>query len=477
MRQLSMIDGVSLIVGIVVGVSIFRVPNQVFGNVSEVWTGMIAWGLGGLLSLAGAMCYAELATTYPREGGDYVYLNRAYGPLFGFLFGWAQLAAILTGSIGAMAYTFADYAQPFFDLAKTLSWDRTTALDTKAILAAGVVILLTMVNLFGVSAGKWTQNALTLIKVVGLAAIVLAGIISGGSEVPPPTEPLDSGFGFGVAMILVLYAYGGWNDAAFVAAEIREPQKSIPRALILGVGFILLVYLLVNFAYVHVLGFEGVRSSRTPAADVMKAVGWTFRGFDAISLLVMFSALGALNGLILTGSRVYSALGKDHPVFAWLGRRNEAGRFPIWSMLAQAMVTLMMIVAVGTAYGRDRIDVALSYVGMSAIPWDDKFSGGFDALVAVTAPLFWSFFLLTGVALFVLRIKDRETPRPFRVPGFPVLPIAFCLMCIWMLNKSIAWVGGLAFVGVIPLLFGLPLFVMDRRIQRGENHPQADAPQ
>lgn len=465
--RLGLWDAVSIIVGIVVGTAIFKTPQQVFGNVSGPWQGMGCWALGGLLALIGSLCYAELATTYPRMGGDYVYLSRAFGRWLGFLFGWAQLSVILTGSIGAMAYAFADYAIAFWGLDGSLSvW-----------FAAGSVAVLTVLNLLGLVCGKLVQNLLTAAKVLGLGGIVVAGFVWGGGQSLASSVPI-SGPGFGLAMVFVLYAYGGWNDAAFVAAEVRDRHRNMPLALILGTTGITAVYLLVNAAYLWGLGFEGVRASAAPAADVLQlALGdW---GSKAISLLVMLSALGAINGLIFTGARIYVSMGVDHRLFSWLGRWNARRATPIWSLLAQSAIALLLIFVVGTQRGQAAVDGALGAVGMKPLPWED-FYGGFATLVAGSSPVFWVFFLLTGCSLFVLRVKDPQRARPFSTPLYPWVPIVFCLTCVYMLYSAIAYAGSLSLLGLVPLAIGLPLYAISRYLQgsgkpplSGRSGPQA----
>lgn len=306
--QLGLWDAVSIIVGIVIGAGIYETPPLIFKNVHGPWEGLGVWALGGLLSLVGALCYAELGTTYPRSGGDYVYLTRAFGPWMGFLFGWAQLVVIRTGNIGMMAYVFADYATRFWDFGKgDPRWlSQAQVAFTYAVLA---VTILSVFNILAVVFGKGTQNFLTAAKVIGLGGILIAGIFLSPMVASTPAKASD-GVSFGLAMVLVLYTYGGWNDAALVAAEQRNPRRNIPLALILGTATITLIYLLVNSAYLVSLGFDGVRESNAVAADVLKgALGEV--GSKAISVLVMISALGAINGMIFTGSRVYSILGRN----------------------------------------------------------------------------------------------------------------------------------------------------------------------
>lgn len=445
--RLGLWDAVSIIIGIVVGTSIFKTPGMICQNVSGTWEMVAVWALGGVLSLVGAMCYAELATTYPRSGGDYVYLTRAFGSWLGFLFGWAQLAVILTGSIGVMAFAFADYAVPLFKLPN----------ESTAALAIGAVCLLTVINLLGVVVGKWMQNVLSICKIAGLAEILIAGFYVGG-DLPLSIEA-DSHFpGLGLAMIFVLYAYGGWNDAAFVAAEVKDTQRNLPRALIYGIGGISVLYILINLAYVWGLGFEGLRSSYAPAADLLKAALGDHAG-RAMSALVVVSALGAINGLVFTGSRVYSTLGEDHRLFSILAKWNHTLGAPIWSLLAQAAISIVLILAVGTETGRTMMDGVLFAMAGKKMPWEQYF-GGFDTLVAGTAPVFWLFFLLTGCSLFVLRFRDGHRPRPFRVPFYPITPLLFCATSVFMLYSSLVYAQYLTLLGIVPLALGIPLYIL-----------------
>ena len=452
--RLGVWDGVSIIVGIVVGVTIFKAPPLIFSNVSGPIQGLAAWGLGGLLSLIGALCYAELASTYPRAGGDYVYLTRAYGRLTGFLFGWAQLSVILTGSIGAMAYVFSDYAVEF--------WSQSGGSEIGAWYAAAAVAGLSLVNGLGVLMSKGIQNILTLAKVLGLVAICAAGLwATDGGIAPPLDTPEGSGLGFGFAMIFVLYAYGGWNDAAFVAADVRDPQRNIARVLLYGTGMIVIIYLLINAAFLSALGFEGLRASSAPAIDVLEP--WLGQwGGRSMGVLVMASALGAINGLIFTGSRIYASAGEDHRLFARLGRWNPRLGAPLWSLAVQAVFGLSMILGVGTEVGRTSFDVFMKGIGLSALPWE-RFGGGFDVLVAGTAPVFWLFFLLTGLSLFVLRRKDRDIERPFSVPFYPWVPIVFCSTSVYMLWSALDYARALSLIGIVPLLLGLVLYGWSER--------------
>ncbi|MFG0334149.1 MAG: APC family permease [Maioricimonas sp. JB049] len=445
--RLSPFDASSLIVGIVVGTAIFKAPPFVFSNVPGPVSGLLVWLAGGVLSLIGALCYCELATTYPRLGGEYVYLTRAYGSWLGYLFGWTQLTAILTGSVGTMAIVFCDYAQHVAGLAGI----------PVAVSAVFSVLILTAVNLRGIVFGKLVQNVLTVAKVGGLVAILLAALVAG---VPEETvaSPASEGTGvisLGLAFVFVLYAYGGWSDAAFIAAEVRDLNRNVPRALLIGVGAITLLYLAVNGAYLLVLGYAGLCSSGAPAADVLERVlGTTAAG--AVSVLVMISALGAINGMLFSGSRVFATLGEDHRCMGWMGGWNERD-VPVTAFLSLSALSVGLILAVGTQAGRNLVDGLLGFVNVAPMPWE-QYGGGFDTLVTAMAPVFWVFFLLSGLSLIVLRWREGERPRPFRVPLYPFTPIVFCLTSGYMLYSSLMYARQLALFGLVPVLVGLVLY-------------------
>jgi APA family basic amino acid/polyamine antiporter len=442
---LSLWDAISIIIGIVVGSTIFRSPPLIFGSVASAGTGLAAWVLGGALSLVGALCYAELACSYPQDGGDYVYLHRAFGSVFGFLFGWSHLTVILPAMIGAIAFVFADYAVLLLRLRE----------DAATLAAALAILGLAAINALGIAAGKRTQNLLTLAKLLGLGGIVIAGFGWGRTETAT-AAPAGPG-GFGLAMILVLYAYGGWNDLAFVTAELRS-RRHIVLALVAGTAVITLIYLAVNIAYLRALGFAELRLSKAVAADVLRLPLGPF-GEKAACLLVMVCALGAINGMILTGARLYAVVGRDYRPLAWLARGNTRRGAPLGALAALALSALALIAAVGPKAGRDVLDFLLQKVGMEPLPWQ-KYEGGFNTLVAGTSPVFWGFFLLSGLSLFVLRQVDATGKRPFAVPLFPLLPLIFCGSCAFMLYQSLSYAGNLALLGGVPLLLGLIPYAM-----------------
>lgn len=447
-------DVVALIVGIVVGTAIFKSPAFVFQNAGGPGWALAAWAAGGALSLCGALCYAELASSIPHNGGDYVYLSRAFGRGAGFLFGWAQVTAVLSASIAAMAHAFGDYAvraagRPADE---ALAW------------ACGAVILVAALNLAGANIGKKAQNLLSLAKIVGLAAIVLAGVVAAWSAQPPVAAPPAINHAeaapanLGLAMVFVLYAFGGWNDAAFVAAEVRDPRRNLPRALLLGMAAITVIYLAVNWALVAALGWSAASASRAPAADVMQRVVGP-SGERLVSCLVAASALGAIHGMLLTGARVNARLGADYRALAWLAAWNPRTRTPVGAILALAAAALLLMASVGTTVGQRFVDATLGGCGIPPIPWDSYF-GGFETLVASTAPVFWAFFLLTGLALPVLRLREPTRERPFLTPWYPWPVVVFCAACAYMLYASLAYAGWLTLLGVAPVGVGAVAYAL-----------------
>jgi amino acid transporter len=304
---------------------------------------------------------------------------------------------------------------------------------------------------------------LSALKVIGLAGVVVAGMWAAASDSPSPAniKPQPAEPNFGLALVFVLYAFGGWAHAAYVAAEVRDERRNLPRALVLGIVVVTTIYLAVTAAYLAALGIEVAHCTPTPAAEVLELVVGPWGG-RAISLLVMLSALGAINGMILTGTRIYATLGSDYPAFAWLstwnclGTKNQRDAAPVAAIATQAVVAVLLVLVVGTSKGRALCDAALVSVGLRELPWHEYF-GGFETLVAGSAPVFWAFFLLTGIAVFVLRVRYADHDRPFRIPFFPLPPIVFCLACSYMLYSSLAYARWLTLLGLVPLAVGAAL--------------------
>jgi len=424
-QTLSVADTIALIVGVVIGMGIFKTPSMIATNTGREDVFFLAWLAGGIISVIGALCYAELATTYPHSGGDYHYLTRAFGRKVGFLFVWSRMTVIQPGSIAMLAFVFGDYLSTILPLGGS----------AHSIYAAFSVVILTALNLMGVQKGKWTQNLLTAIKVIGLFAVVLVGMMATPPSLPTVSAHPHSGTSFGLAMVFVLLTFGGWNEAVYISAELYEVRRNMVRALLWGVGIITVIYLLINLAYLRGLGFEEIGQSEVVAADLMRRILGE-GGARFISLLIIVSALGAINAAIFTGARTNYALGQDFSMFSFLGKWQERSNTPTNALLFLGAISLMWVLL--GAFVRK----------------------GFVAMVEYTAPVFWCFFLLAGLSLFVLRIKDPEISRPFRVPLYPFTPLFFCMTCVYMLQSSVVYVGGGAFVGLAVLALGALLLLL-----------------
>lgn len=424
---LSSADVIALIVGIVIGASIFRAPSLVAANTESGGIFLTTWILGGVVSLIGALCYAELSTAFPNTGGDYHFLMRAFGRRIAFLFAWARMSVIQTGSIALLAFIFGDYAAEIYSLGTYSS----------VIYAALVVIVLTGINIIGVNFGAGAQKLLTTVEVLGVLIVIAAGFFFvPESTAVSNTEQVSSEAtnSLGLAMVFVLLTFGGWNEAAYISAEVRSGRKRMVKALVIGIIMITVVYLLINVAYLNVLGIEGMSQSDAVAADLMR-VAFGEGGVILIGILVAVSALTSANATIFTGARSNYALGRDFPVFSVLGKWNSQPSGPLNAFIVQGLISLVL-------------------VGLGLIS-----RNGFETIVEYTAPVFWFFFLLVGIALFVLRRKEPDVERPYRVPLYPLTPLIFCLSSAWLLYSSVIYTGWGALIGIGVLLVGVFLLL------------------
>lgn len=425
------LDAVALIVGIVVGAAIFETPALVAANSSGPSIMIGAWVLGGVVSFMGALCYAELASTYPHPGGDYHYLTRAYGDRVAFLFAWARMSVIQTGSIALLAFIFGDYMSQLFPLGP----------QSSSIYAALAVIVLTALNVAGVRQSKESQKVLTAAEVLGLLLLIGAGLLlAPGAVEPLPASPPsgESSSAFGLIMVFVLLTYGGWNEAAYISAELKGGRRSIVKVLTISIAVITALYVLFNLTLLRVMSMEQIAGSEAIGADLMRIVAGE-PGAVLLSLLVCASALSSANAVILTGGRSGFAMGRDFRMFSWMGRWSARGNTPRNALVAQGAVALVL-------------------VGLGTFT-----RSGFKTMVDYTAPVFWFFFLLTAISLLMLRRREPDAIRPFRVPLYPVIPLLFALTCAWLLYSSLAYTGFGAGLGVVVLLIGVILLWVQRR--------------
>jgi amino acid transporter len=436
--SLSVFDAVMIITGIVIGGGIFSMPPLVAGITGSVQWMLVAWVAGGVLSLIGALVYAELATTYPSAGGDYHFLSRAYGRDLSFFFAWARVTVITTGAIAMLAFIFGDYMSRVLPLGAYSS----------PIYAVLTVVALTAVNIAGLRESSRTQNVMTILLIAGLALLAVAGALAffGGRAPTPAAGPAAGGLpaAFGLAMVFVLLTFGGWNEAAYISAEVKGGNRAIMKALVLALLLITAIYLLVVLAMLYGLGFAGLAKSQAVGADVMTA-GFGPVGGVLIGLVVALTTLTSINATMLVGARTNYSLGRDWPIVAFMSRWDGTRDAPVRAFVVQGAI-------------------ALALIGLGTVE-----KAGVQTMVEFTAPVFWFFFLLTGIALFVLRFRDPARPRPFKVPGYPVLPLVFVGTCGYLLYSSLAYAQSKNALhwGAYLMAVGLVAWLIARIARRG----------
>jgi amino acid transporter len=437
---LGTLDGIAFVVGIVVGIGIFRTPQVVAANAGSGTTFMLLWLLGAALMLVGALCYAELGASRPHAGGEYHFLAQAWGQPVATLFAWARGTVIQTGAIATVAFVYGDYATQLLPLG---AWGA-------ALHAALAILAVTAINVRGTRPGSRFQSTLTVLTLLALAAIALAGFLvepvaaeaaraagaapgaaPAGATVAEAGAPRPDASA-GLALIFVLLTYGGWNEAAYLSGELRDPRRAMWRVLLFGTSAVAVAYLVVNLAYLRALGLEGASRSEVVAADLMRLAAGD-AGARLISLFVAFAALSTLNATVFTGARVYYALGRDVPALRRFGTWSARGETPANALWLQAAIALALV-----AFGSLTRD-------------------GFTATVEYTAPVFWFFLLLVALSLFVFRRREPGRALPFRVPLYPLTPALFVATCAYMLWSSLAYTGRGALLGVAVLALGLPL--------------------
>lgn len=425
-----------IVMGGIIGSGIFINPSVVAKQVHTPALILGAWAVGGLIALAGAFVYAELAAVRTEVGGQYAYLREAFHPSVAFIYGWTLLLVTQTGGMAAVAITFAKY---FLEIT------RLPASDVNAALVATLALaLLTIINCLGVRAGSTVQNVLMLLKIGAIAALVLCGLLF--VDAPPASLPADEGSqaaaaglltAFGAALIPVMFAYGGWQTASFISGELREPQKHLPRGLLLGVFGVILVYLAVNFVCIQALGVAGLANTETPASAVMRlALGE--RGAQFIAVGIAISTLGFLSQGILTAPRVYFAMAEDGLFFKSVAKLSGR-RVPVIAIALQGLVAI--IIALSGRYGQ-----ILNYV------------------VSVD----FIFFGLTAVCVFVFRARRQNgaTKQSYRIPGHPLTTIFFVAACWIVVASTVYTYPKNSAIGFAIMLAGLPVYFLWRAPKR-----------
>lgn len=457
-RGLTLTDTTALVVGTVIGTGVFLKTAIMAQDVGSPMMVLAAWVAAGLLSLAGALTYAELGAMLPHAGGEYVYLRHAYGETTAFMFGWMRFAVAGSGSVAILGTGFATFLSAVFPLTtvwaerqftflgQTINW----RLGTLQLVAVTVILLFAAINCLAVAFGGKVQSVLTVLKIAGIA-IVVGGVFlfSKGATwdhlaTPGGGAALGGFAAFGTAMLAALWAYDGWNNMPMAAGEVQNPGRNIPRALILGMIVVTVIYCLANLAYFYALPFaEVVTSSSTRYRDALPVAtkaAQTFLGNYGgriVSIAFILSAMGALNGSILSNARVPYAMAHDGLFFSRMARLHAVSRVPVWAILIQS-----------------------SWACILAL------SGTFDQLTDYVIFASWIFYGLVTSSVFVLRRKMPAAERPYRTIGYPLVPLVFVLVALWLVINSLFTRPVEAFVGLALIALGLPVYLYFRRQQK-----------
>ena len=437
-RDLGPWAAASIVVGTVIGSGIFLVPKTMIANVGTVPAVFAVWVVGGLLSLAGALSYGELAAAIPEAGGEYAFLREAYGPLWGFIYSWTQMWVAKSGSIATLATGFFLYLTNFFEPLKEIFVTIPLPIGPKGgpleiqygqIFAIVLILALGWLNYFGVKIGGNVQVVVTIVKVTMIAGVILVGLLFGKAHAPDvgPVAPLTFS-GFIAALVAALWAYDGWNNVSMVSSEVKDPQKNLPRALIGGTLIVIGIYLAANWAYFLVLAPSEVAGATRVAAEMMSKIAGA-PGAAIVSIGAMISIFAALNGSILSGARVPYAAARDGLFFASVARIHPEHRTPSVSIVVLSLWSCLLVL-----------------------------SGKYDDLFNLVIFASWILYGMTAASVLVLRRKRPDLHRPYRTLGYPFVPVLFIIgSCILLVSTAIhSWRESAMGIGLIVL--GLPFY-------------------
>jgi len=441
-RSLGFTDLVLITMGTVIGSGIYLVPSLVLRQTGEQTTLALAvWAIAGVLSLLGALTYAELGAMRPEAGGLYAYIRDAFGPLPAFLYGWASFVVIASGSIAALAVAFANYLKPLIPGVPLPAW----------LISVITIVIVAAVNVRGTRDSATVQNWTTGAKVGVLTVLSLVLIARGGTTVAAATAPASApnvslAAGIGAAMIGVLWAYEGWQYVTFSAGEARDPQRTFPRAISIATLLLIVLYMLANVGYVAALGPNAAANSQRVAADAVGTVFGPVAG-SIVAALILVSIFSALNGMVLTAPRMYFAMARDGLFFERMGGVHSRFGTPAFAIITFA------------AWG----------AALAA-------SGTFEQLLTYAVFTGWIFYALGALAVFALRRREPNAVRPFRVPGYPVTPVLFVAAAVALVINTIATQTGHAAIGLGVVAAGVPVFVAWRSVRRTRHPSGASTP-
>ena len=430
-RDLGLAAALAIVIGTVIGSGIFRVPQAMVNSVGSVPLVFLVWVVGGALSLAGALTYAELAAAMPGAGGEYVYLTEAYGPLWGFMYSWTQMWVAKSGSIATLATAFFEYTAHFIPEFEKV-WFALGPFSVRygQVFAMVLILLLGLINYFGVKIGGNVQVVVTAVKVGLIAFLILAGLFyshPAASATPIPAPPLATGFI--AALVAALWAYDGWNNVGMVASEIRNPKRNLPLALIGGTVAVIAIYMLANWAYFRVLTPAEVGAHKLVAAEMMQRVQGP-AGAAAVSVAAMISIFAALNGSILTGARVPYAAARDGLFFRAAARVHPAFHTPGVSIMMLTVWSSLLVL-----------------------------SGKYEELYTYVIFSSWILYAMAIAAVFVLRRKRPDLPRAYKTLGYPVVPFLFLLGAAILEVTTLVHQPRESIAGILLILMGLPFYL------------------
>ncbi len=423
-KELSLFGLIMIVISSVIGSGIFLTPSQIAGHLPSTGLITMAWCFGGILALSGALTFGELGAMFPKTGGVYIYLKEAYGSFVGFLYGWAYFTVIMSGTVAALAIAFSSYLGFIFSLSNV----------GKSIISVSLVILISIINIFRIRIVEIFTNTFAILKLAGIFLIIIIGIILGSSEIlltDIAVSDTKSNIGisaFGLAMIGVLWSFGGWHHTSFLSGEAKNPNKTIPLAMIIGTLIVLFVYILTNLAYMLLMPVSEIAASESIAADALSTV-LPFGGLF-IAIIIAISAFGTALVGTLTGPRIYFAMAEDGLFFRKLSYIHPKYNTPVYAIIAQGVWAMIILLMWGT----------------------------FEAVITYVVFMDWIFFLLTAVIVILFRYTRRDVNRPFRTPLYPITPILFIITSFLFILNTLINTPMYAGAGLVLLLFGTPFY-------------------
>ena len=431
LRTLGFWDSIAIVIGSVVGTGIFRTPSEVSRYLADPGWVLFAWFLGGVIAFLGTLCYSELSANFPETGGTYVYLKYAFGSWAGFLFGWSELALMRTASMASVAYAFGEY---FRNIAPAVPGGEKT-------IAIAAIWILTGINVAGLHYGKWLQNGVSLGKALALLSLIVLGILLGRGTTVNFTSifprPLGGNFfaSLGLALVPILWTYGGWHESTFVAGEFKKTDTDLPFSLLTATSFVVLFYLVVNGVYIYLFPVSEIAHRSLIAGDVMQSI-FGPGGGKIITLVILTCIFGVLNTVILAGGRIPYAVGQDHLILRWFGTAHSKFHTPARSLLVNALWASLLVL------------------------W-----GTFSRLIFLSGAAVWFFFAAAGISVFVIRSRFKERTRPFSMWGYPWSAAVFTAAAFWIFLNTAIYSPRETALGFSIMALGVPLYWLSRKFE------------